>query len=141
MGEKKEKMEEETELDLTNNKSSKTAVWTFFIIVIIILLLYWGWDSLPFNIQNDISGQTHSQTQTDPVATYDSYRDRLDQILSNAPENPDKAQKEKIIEQVQQLKKEVENNKEALKLPDGSYKNYDNMQEKITKVLDKYKAM
>ncbi len=140
MDEKKDKMQEETELDLTNNESSRKAVWAFFIIVLIIGLLYWAWNSLPSNIQSDVTGQSQTQTQVDPVAAYDSYQDKLDRILSNVPKETDHAENMKVITEVLELQKQVTENKEAFKLPDGSYQNYDDMQAKIDQVLGKYKA-
>ncbi len=140
MDEKKDKMQEGTELDLSNNQSSKKAVWTFFLIVLIIGVLYWGWTSLPSKAQQDVTGQTQTQTQQDPVATYDSYKDKLDKILSNVPKDSDHAQNMQVITETLELQKEVTQNKEAFKLPDGSYQNYDDMQAKLNEVLDKYKA-
>ncbi len=141
MDEKKNKMQEEPNLDLTNNQSSKKAVWTFFIIILVIGILYWVWNALPSNAQNNLTEQAQIQTQTDSVATYDGYQDKLDKILSNVPEHPDHAQAIQVIAETLDLKKQVIDNKESFKLPDGSYQNYDDIQAKIENVLNKYKTM
>ncbi len=143
MSDKHNEWNEENELDLTNNESSKKAVWTFFIIVLIIGLSYWGWQALS---TNNSQIQQPAQEQTDPVALYDSYQDKIDQIMTQVPKDPDHNKTVNIIKQLVDLQNEVTSNKEQLKLPDGSYANYDKLQAKLTeeikanrkKIIDDY---
>ncbi len=135
MEDKKDKKQDEYDIDLVNNESSKRAVWTFFIIVAIIGLAYWGWTY----VSADMQSSTPSQEQTDPVAVYDSYNSKIDQILSSIPNKTDHAENMKVIAELLEVQKQVTAHEQSFKLPDGSYHNYEEIQQRISGELMTFK--